>query len=287
MARITLKHISLVSVLLTLTISGILLSVVGTATKEINAKPILSQKSARLPQITATSAYVFDVETQMPLYSYNENLPRPIASVTKLLSSALFYEFASSTASTTVTWGDVRTEGRSGRLKAGQEYQNSMFLFPALLESSNDASAVMQRVIPIDLVAQMNTYAQKQGLTETSFADASGLSDNNISTAKELGILSVALKNEYPYIFDITRLKTYLNHINAWMNNNPFVRDEAYRGGKHGYTTKANRTAIAFFEEELQTGQKRVVGYVLLGSEALQTDMERLRTYVVQSVVLE
>jgi D-alanyl-D-alanine endopeptidase (penicillin-binding protein 7) len=212
---------------------------------------------------------------------------RPIASVTKLLSAALFYEHATATNRATITWSDVNTDGRSGRLQAGQEYTYKDLLFPALLESSNDASVVMNRVAPVDLIKEMNQYSLEHGLSQTMFADASGLSDRNVSTAYELGLLSSALYEEFPHIFDITRLKTYINHINSWMNNNPFVYDEGYRGGKHGYTYAANRTVVAFFDEELQSGQVRTIGYVLLGSDGLQTDMKHLRAYVQRSVSYE
>ena len=279
-----LKNVSVFTALASLAGLGLLFVVVGTAQETVHHQAYIQVLGGMLSNISAESVYIFDLESGTEIFTRSADEIRPIASVTKLFSSALFLDTASSTAIATVTWGDIDTEGRSGRLEARQQYKNKELLFPALLESSNDAAVVMERVSEGDLVQQMNTYAQNQSLQNTHFTDTSGLDDGNVSTAYELGKLSTVLYAEFPHIFDITRLKTYLNHINAWMNNNPFVHDEGYRGGKHGYTYAANRTVVAFFDEELPSGSTRTFGYVLLGSDALQTDMKRLRTYVQQSV---
>jgi len=263
------------------------LVIAGTAHEVAFHQPELSVKGGVLSGVSAKAVYILELDSQKEIFTRNPDQQRSIASVTKLVSSALFYEHASATLPVTIAWSDVVTDGRSGRLAAGQQYQNNDLLFPALLESSNDASAAMYRVAPVDLIAAMNTYARNLQLQSTSFSDASGLDDKNRSTARELGVLTASLYTQYPHIFDITRLKTHLNHINAWMNNNPFAHDETYLGGKHGYTYEANRTATAIFSEIIKTGQKRDFVYVILGSEALQTDMEALRAYVRASVVLE
>jgi len=281
------KHISILTALVTILGVGLFFVVVGTAYESLHQQASISVHGGMLSSISADSIYIFDLDSGTEIFARDKNEVRAVASVTKLLSSAVFFENASGTTPVTVTWSDVDTQGRSGRLEAGQHYTYTDLLFPALLESSNDASAVMQRVAPVDVVAEMNAYVGRHQLAHTHFTDTSGLDDGNVSTAYELGRLSSILYAEYPHIFDITRLKTYLNHINAWMNNNPFVHDEGYRGGKHGYTYAANRTAVAFFEEKLQTGQARTIGYVLLGSDGLQTDMERLRKYVQNSVTFE
>lgn len=281
------KKVSVFTVLTAVVGMGFFLVVVGVAQESVRHQPSVSVQGGMLSNITADSIYVFDLESRTEIFARDAHQGRPIASVTKLLSSALFFDTASSTEIVTVAWPDIDTEGRSGRLQAGQQYQNKELLFPALLESSNDASVVMQRVSEENLVQQMNAYVVNKQLTQTHFTDTSGLDDGNVSTAYELGVLSASLYNDYPHILDITRLKTYLNHINAWMNNNPFVHDTGYRGGKHGYTYAANRTAVAFFDEELASGQTRTMVYVLLGSDSLQTDMERLRTYVQDSVTFE
>jgi D-alanyl-D-alanine carboxypeptidase len=141
----------------------------------------------------------------------------------------------------------------------------------------------MERSAPFDLVVAMNDFAQRHGATHTIFTDASGLSDQNVSTVRELSDLFGVLYEQHRHIIDITTLPTYLNHVNAWMNNNPFVDDPAYAGGKHGYTEAANRTAIAQFNEVID-GSTREIVYVLLGSSDLSTDMKILRDFTITAV---
>ena len=86
------------------------------------------------------------------------------------------------------------------------------------------------------------------------------------------------------HLIDISGLSSYLTPQNGWINNNPFALDDAYMGGKHGYTPEAKLTAVSLFEEKLANGSVRVIGYVLLGSNNLEHDMSLLRNHVQHNV---
>ena len=237
-------------------------------------------------QVSARSFVVFDVDTGTELASLNEDEERPIASVTKLFSAATVLEQGDMEATTSITWSDVNTEGRAGKLQAYQEYSRRDLLWPLLLESSNDAAAALERTEP-ELVISMNRYASSAAAVHTRFNDASGLSSGNVSTAHELAILARDLFFKAPHLFDITRLPQYIGEQTGWINNNPFVSEPGYRGGKHGFTYEANRTGTLFFEEELATGQSRLIGYVLLGSDDLKQDVDLLRQQVREHVSVQ
>lgn len=237
-----------------------------------------SQPSTPPPTLTATAAVVVMPSGQV-IYEHNADTVLPIASITKLFAAARFAEIINWTATSSITADDVMSEGRSGRLKAGQLYQNHELLFPLLLESSNDAAAALNRLSPEPLVARMNTWANEEGAIKTTFVDTSGLGDGNISTARELATLFQVMHRQSPHLIDITTLPTYLTHTNAWMNNNPFVSDPTYGGGKQGYTTAAGRTVVADFRENTVGGEQGVV-YVILGSSDLINDMKALRDFV-------
>lgn len=282
--RLRLTHISLSTVLLFLLGTGLFLVFYGSALEELPPTPALVLEAGELPTVTATSALVVEIDSGLSVYEKAADVQRPIASITKLVSSAMFYEYMSPTTTVTVDWSDLATHGRSGRLAYGDVYTGAEPLFPLLLESSNDAASTMNRAAPVDLVRSMNTYAQDQQLHQTRFTDASGLSEENLSTARELSTLGLRLYEEYPHVFDITRLKHYLNDVGAWLNNSPFVAEPGYVGGKHGYTYEAGRTAITFFDEALPSGVQKRFAYVLLGSDDLAADMQELRRYVQQNV---
>lgn len=232
-----------------------------------------------LPTLSAQSWIVFDVGDGEVLYAFNERAVLPIASVTKLMSAARFREENDMSLEATVEWGDTEAEGRAGKLAAGQTYTHHELLFPLLLESSNDAAEVLLRTDPT-LVDRMNDFSMLPEIQHTSFADPSGLSPKNISTAYETMVWVRHLYDTQPHIFDITVLPAYYAKENGWINNSPYIEDTAYRGGKHGFTYEANRTAVAFFEEPITGGTFRLLGYVILGSDDLKSDMDMLRSYV-------
>ena len=264
----------------------LLLAVVGSvvvlgafSATEILTPPTYEIGPATAVELSAQSWVVFDQETGAVLYEHNADEVLSIASVTKLFTAATFLDHADLAASTTIEWSDVVTEGRAGKLTYGEEYRNRELLFPLLLESSNDAATALNRVHP-SLLEEVRKFNEGLQLEHTVIAGPSGLSDDNVSTARELSLVAHYLYNEKPEVFDMTRISSYYSKDNGWINNSPFVGDEAYRGGKHGFTYEAGRTAVAFFDEKLTGGNTRTLGYVLLKSANLERDMELLRDFV-------
>lgn len=238
---------------------------------EASQAPAFQTEAAPPPELSASSWLVFDAESGEVLLSHDPDAPRPIASVTKLISATQFFAHDDLDAPVTITWSDVNAEGRAGKLAYGEVYTSRELLFPLLLESSNDAAEALARVDSA-LIERMNDYADSLGLEHTSFADASGLSDQNVSTARELMALIRAVQSDEPHVLDITRLHEYYTDDNGWINNSPVIDIENYRGGKHGYTTAAGRTFAGLFERS----DGRLVGVVLLGSDNIAQDLAAL-----------
>ena len=257
---------------------GVLMTAVDFVTP-----PSYSGSMATVQNVSSEAWTVFDVNTGEVLYSYNDDEPLPIASVTKLPVARLLNQSSRIWATTTVTWGDVSAEGRAGRLSYGDEYQLHTLLFPLLLESSNDASAVFEREFKA-LVPGLNRYVSLLGLVHTHFTDASGLSPENISTTRELAMLFREIYYSSRHVVDITTLSQYVAPNNGWLNNNHFSHDERYLGGKQGYTPEAGKTVVAAFKEPLSNGSEREIGYVLLGSDNLEYDIGLLRHHVQNNV---
>ena len=284
--RKTIGRITVFAVLFMTFAIGIFLVAIWTVDDAVHYVPMLHVDDSGFAKIGATAIYVADVETGKEIFSKNKETILPIASVTKLFTAAIFYKGTPLEATTSITWKDLESEGRAGKFEYGQVYSYRELMYPLLLESSNDAAGTMLKVAP-ELPTAMNTYVHDKGFMQTQFADTSGLSPKNISTAEELSYLSQILYREYPHIFDITRLTQFIGATNGWRNNNPLVFEDGYRGGKHGFTYEANRTDVAFFEETIVTGQKRMVSYVILGSTDIKSDIALLRKQVQQNVRLE
>lgn len=230
------------------------------------------------PPVTAAAWSVFDSETGEVLLAQNADTPLPIASIAKLAVAAAIYRSDTLFSTTTVTWSDVAAEGRAGSLAAGETYTRHALLFPLLLESSNDAAATLFRS-DSTLVERMNAFADEKGLAMTHFADTSGISSANVSTAGELAALAHAIYAHERHLIDITALPYYASPERGWRNSSPFAGRSDYRGGKHGYTPAARHTAVALFEEELMGGSVRTIGFVVLRSDNLADDVAKLREY--------
>lgn len=237
------------------------------------------------PTVSATAYAVFDIETGEVLVSKKTEEVLPIASVTKLITATALTKNVDLNKEGTITKADTYTEGEAGKLVAGEKYQYRELLFPLLLESSNDAATFFERETKGEIISHMNNLVEEVGMSQTKLVDASGLSDNNQSSVTDLSLFLRYLVANEPYILDITNLEQYVGPYSGYLNNSPVLNDQ-YRGGKHGYTVSANRTLTAIFEEELSQS-KRTIGYVLLGSENLATDIKTLRNFVAEGVTYE
>ena len=231
------------------------------------------------PQLTTDVYRVFDIKSGAVVMSSNETKIVPIASIAKLFTGAAIVASEDLSSTTTVTWSDLAAEGEAGKLSFADIYTFQELLFPLLLESSNDAAATLNRSIGSTLLDTMNTRANAIGAPGTKFTDPSGFRDDTVSTAYDLQLLLSSVYETQPQVFDITVLSSYIGAQTGWMNNNPFVHEIGYRGGKHGYTTTAGRTAVAIFNEEID-GHTFTVGYIILGSKDLSKDMAALRASV-------
>ncbi len=248
----------------------------------------LNITSEETPDVTAGAWGIVSIDTGKLIAGTDVTSTYPIASVTKLFTAVAARKSFDTLATTTITWGDVATEGRAGSLVPGDELSLHTLFFPLLLESSNDAAAALERSsVETSLMQAMNDYAAARNLHNTTFFDASGLSEKNISSVANLGTFSAWLHREQPHILDITRLESYLYQDYGWKNTSPFVSDPTYRGGKLGFTPEAGKTALLYFEETLPTSESYIVAYILLQSDDWIGDVALLRKHVATHGVAE
>lgn len=238
------------------------------------------------PVLAARSFVVVDVATGEVIAAQAAEEPYPIASVTKLVAAAAAEDVLPMEATTTITSSDVASEGRAGKLAASQRYTYRELLFPLLLESSNDAAATLERVEGEELLLQMHEVARRYGAATARFADASGLSSENVASAYDLAKIAAGIRNDHPFVLAVTSLPQYIGPYTGWVNNSPVGEDPQYVGGKHGYTEAAGRTIVALFDEKFEGGT-RTLGYVVLGSDDLRSDVATLRSFVQAEVRFE
>lgn len=234
-----------------------------------------------LSGVSARAWEVFDAETGEVLSGKDEFEKLPIASVTKLMTAEVALLTLDLSTTTQISWNAVSTEGRAGKLSAGEIIRVRELLFPLLIESSNDAAeAIAEYGDHGTFVTAMNTRAREIGMHDTVFAGPSGLSEENISTADDVRKLLLHLMVDHRHALDITRLEKFIGEDHTWWNNSPVFSSEGFLGGKHGYTDEAGRTLAAVFEQSLRGGVRRPVGIVLLDSEDIERDTSIIREYL-------
>jgi D-alanyl-D-alanine carboxypeptidase (penicillin-binding protein 5/6) len=134
-----------------------------------------------------------------------------------------------------------------------------------IVQSGNDACIALAEVVAgtEDNFAQlMNREAQRLGMKNSSFTNASGLPDSkHFSTARDLGLLASALIRDFPQEYEkYYRIKEYrYNNITQRNRNRLLWLDPNVDGVKTGHTENAGYCLIA----SAKRGQRRLVSVVL------------------------
>lgn len=223
--------------------------------------------------VTAPSWAVFNPETGAILFSQGADDVRPIASLTKLFTASVVMDIGSRDVPIVISPLDVATEGRAGSLHAGDTTTLYSLLFPLLIESSNDAATAIQRVLGESYTTSLGKLLKDAGVSHTKITEASGLSEEDVSTVSDLVRFFTFTKKHNPHILDISELYAYRGTHAEYHNNDPAREFSSFRGGKHGYTEAAGRTFVGMFSLD---NSSAVVGIVLLGSADLRADIKAL-----------
>lgn len=239
------------------------------------------EEGIELPEVDAASYVVGDAITGEIIIEKNSTEVFPIASVTKLMTASVALEELNETQKTKVSTVALATEGSRGMLRANEEIEVSDLLYPLLLVSSNDASEVLAETLGRkNFIQAMNRQAAMLGMTNTSYDDPSGLSENNVSTARDLFKLAEFLYNKHETVFDITKLQEYSQGGRHWVNANKFAGTPNYEGGKTGYTSKAHRTGVALFKVPFEGYGDRVVAITILRTDNRAQDYQNILTFL-------
>ena len=229
-----------------------------TAALTALAVVFLLRLPAQAVGVQAHSAVLMDAGSGRVLYARDAHHPRLIASTTKLLTALVAAERTADLDGTVTVKGEwLGSEGSSIYLRAGEEITLRGLLYGLLLQSGNDAAmAIACHIAGSEeaFVALMNQKAAELGMKNSSFANPSGLNDDNhYSTAYDLALLARAcLDNETVAEICATRAvtvgtRTFINH------NKLLSRYEGCVGMKTGFTEKAGRTLVSAAVRDGQT----------------------------------
>lgn len=208
--------------------------------------------------ISATNAFLYNINENEVLYEKSSNERVSIASLTKIVTSLVALEKIENLNDyVTITYKDF--EGTNGYSKAGFKVNDKVtyldLLYGIILPSGADAvNAIVNNTYGYEeFIIKMNELAKKIGLKNTSFSNPIGKdSDTNYSTASDLSkILEYALQNEnFKNIFT-TKEYTTTNNIKLkstvlkYANNEPDIN--IIQGAKSGFTKQAGRCLASLY----------------------------------------
>jgi D-alanyl-D-alanine carboxypeptidase len=160
---------------------------------------------AQDPAPDANAALVYHLETERVLFSKNETVRAPIASLTKVLTALVADRLLDPEEIVTVASKSVRVDQVRQTLQEGERIRVDDLIHLMLVESSNDAAYALSehaRTIGIDLVGAMNANASMFGMHQSYFTDPAGLDDEAYSTAQDL-IRLVRAAVQQPHLWEI------------------------------------------------------------------------------------
>ena len=226
------------------------------------------------PTLDAKSWVLMDYETGQILASLNPDERVEPASITKIMTS---YVVSAELAGGKVkpdddvfisenAWrgGGAGTDGSTSFLALNSKVKLHDLLMGMIVQSGNDAAIALAEHLAgseATFAELMNQYAQRVGLKDTHFANASGLSaPDHYTTAHDIATLSRALIRDYPEDYKIYAIKEFeWNGIKQHNRNSLLWRDGSVDGIKTGHHSAAGFCLAA----SAKRGDERLITVVM------------------------
>ncbi len=246
------------------------------------------------PEITAESAFFVEVNTGQILYSKNSKLKKPIASLTKIMTSIIALEHKKYDDSFTVSKQAEEVEPDEMILIAGEKLTLEELLSGVFLVSANDAAEVLAEQttgIRSEFIEEMNTKAKMLGMNDTLFINPTGLEEDDpvdptklrerYSTAYDVALMSRYLIARWPDVVKISSsphiyLPRTENHqdYELYSGINLLTTYPGVLGLKTGFTPEAGLTLVTLAKK----GNSEVIG-VLLNCTNRRDDAQKMLDY--------
>ena len=256
--------------------------------------PPAASVRAEIEALRSSTAYVQDLETSTVLFAKNDNVVRPIASISKLMTALVVVDANQPMDQMLeITDDDVDTlKHTSSRLVVGTRLSRGDMLHLALMSSENRAAHALGRNYPGGLpafVEAMNHKARALGMTSTHFIEPTGLSSQNVSSPRDLARLLRAASQRpliHRYSTDDQYEVDVANRTQVFRNTNLLVRkpDWDIKVSKTGYISEAGECLVM-----LARINGRDVAMVLLDSQGKLSrigDAVRLRRILQSDVAM-
>ncbi len=250
----------------------------------------VAQANAAQIKTQAKHAIMVEGSTGAVLFEHDADQPMPPSSMSKLMTIYLAFErlrdgnilledeFEVSEA----VWRKWRLQGSTMFLKAGQKVTVHDLLLGIIVQSGNDACAVLAEGIAGSeevFVEWSNEKARELGMKESHFTNVNGWPDpNHMMSARDLAILSQKLVTEFPDYYPMFKEKKFSYNNISQTNRNPILYSMPSADGlKTGHTEDGGYGLAA---SAVQNGRRLVLVVNGLNSNrARAREAERLLNY--------
>lgn len=223
------------------------------------------------PRVRAQALIILDPITGETLWGRNFQEPRPIASITKVMTVLTFLgqnQDLDLSRDVVISRQDT-LRASTTYLRTGERVTLRDLVHLALVASDNAAARALARVSGLGtkrFVAEMNKRSAELGLQQTRFVDPSGLHEGNLSSAYDVSRL-ILQASERPEVAEIMRKRSYLirtsRRTRTIRNTNRLLGTGVdVIAGKTGYIDEAGYC----FATLVQLEGGRPVSIVVLGS---------------------
>ena len=197
----------------------------GVRSEEAVAAALNSAKENKKSEVsvTAENAVLYEASTKTVIFGKKANERVPVSYLTKLMTILLTAEKLKTDKDFTldrklITSAEANSrQGSQIWLDVGEKISIKELLKSVTIGNANDASVVLAEGISgseTAFVRAMNNRAKSLGMKNTKFVDCTGISSSNISTAKDIAILSA----------ELVKYESLKGFFTTWM--------DSVRGGK-------------------------------------------------------
>jgi len=225
-----------------------------------------------VPTLSARAWILMDYATGQVLAAHEADTRLEPASLTKVMTTYLVADALAQKTLTlqqpvTVSERAWRTQGSRSFVPVNKGVTVDELFKGMVIQSGNDASVALAEAIGGSenaFAAVMNRTAQRMGLKDTNFLNASGYFEgpapNHYSTARDLARLAAALIRDHPETHALHATKEYTyNGIRQYNRNRLLWADPTVDGLKTGHSNAAGFCLIA----TAKRGPRRLISVVL------------------------
>lgn len=226
------------------------------------------------PLLAAKHYALYDASSQQMLIEHDAGTRIAPGSLTKLMTAYVVFDALkqnkiSLRQSLAPTAYALRLQSEEPRmfLEVGKEVKVEELLRGLIVQSANDAARVLTEAVANHEVAfadMMNKQAQRLGMRDTHFANATGVPEQlHYSSAHDIALLAAALLRDFPEFYPLYALREYkYNSINQFNRNRLLWLDPYVDGMQTAHDEGVGFSLVASSKRD----NRRLIS-VVLGTE--------------------